>query len=153
MWKLKYVLIKQDIKNHAEQIFLDEERVRRDLLSRKAQEIDYEQISKKQRLADTTKRLAELDQIIENLYEDRVTRKIPEDVLDRFFNRYEKERKEFANEADVLKQEVESIEQAEVDIQHWIDLIKKYASFEEIERPMLAALIDKIIIEETHIRS
>lgn len=144
-------LIKQDIKNHAEQIFLDEERVQRDLLSRKAQEIDYEQVSKKQWLADTIKRLAELDQIIENLYKDRVTRKIPEDVFDRFFNRYEKERKELANEADVLKQKVESIEQAEVDIQYWIDLIKKYVSFEKIERPMLVALIDKIIIEETHI--
>lgn len=136
-------LIKQDIKNHAEQIFLDEERGRRDLLSRKAQEIDYEQVSKKQRLADTTKRLAELDQIIENLYEDRVMRKIPEDVFDRFFNRYEKERKGLANEADVLKQEVESIEQAEVDVQHCIGLIKKYASFEEIERPRLGHLLTK----------
>ena len=95
--------------------------------------------------------MAELDQIIENLYEDRVTRKIPEDVFDRFFSKYEKERKELAIEVDDLKREVESIEQAEVDIQHWIDLIKKYASFEEIERPMLVALIDKIIIEETHI--
>ena len=144
-------LIKQDIQNHAEQIFLDEERVRRDLLSRKAQEIDYEQVAKKQRLKDASARLVELDQIIENLYEDRVTRKIPEDVFDRFFSKYENERKELVVEVDELQREVESIEQAEVDIQHWIDLIKKYASFEELERPMLVALIDKIIIEETHI--
>ena len=144
-------LIKQDIRNHAEQISLDEEKVRRDLLSRKAKEIDYEQVAKKQRLQDATARLAELDQIIENLYEDRVTRKIPEDVFDRFFNKYENERRDLVSEIDELKKEVERIEQTDIDIQHWIDLVKKYASFSELERPMLVALIDKIIIEETHI--
>ena len=86
-------LLKQDIQIHAEQILLDEEKVRRDLLSRKTQEIDYEGVAKRQRLKDASKRMAELDQIIENLYEDRVTRKIPEEVFDRFFGRYENERK------------------------------------------------------------
>ena len=64
-------LLKQDIQIYAEQILLDEEKVRRDLLSRKTQEIDYKGVAKRQRLKDASKRMAELDQIIENLYEDR----------------------------------------------------------------------------------
>ncbi len=142
-------LLKQDIQYHAEQIILDEDKVRRDLLSRKAKEIDHEQIAMKQRLKDATARLAELDQIIENLYEDRVTRKIPEEVFDRFFSRYENERKELVAEVDELKIDVENIEQAEFNIQHWIDLIKKYAALDDIDRPLLMTLIDKIMIGET----
>jgi len=142
-------LIRQDIQNHAELILLDEEKVRRDLLSRKTQEIDYEAVAKRQRLKDATKRLKELDQIIENLYEDRVTRKIPEDVFDRFFSKYENERKSLVIEVEELQKEVDCLEQAEFDIQHWIDLIKKYASLDEVERPMLMALIDKIVVSET----
>ncbi len=142
-------IVKQDIEYHAERILLDEEKVRRDLLSRKSQEIDYEEVAKKQRLKDATTRLDEIDQIIENLYEDRVTRKIPEDVFDRFFSKYENERKELATEVDELKKEVEGIEQAEFNIQRWIDLIRRYASFDDIDRPLLMALIDNIIVGET----
>ena len=144
-------LLKQDIQIHAEQILLDEEKVRRDLLSRKTQEIDYEGVAKRQRLKDTSKRMAELDQIIENLYEDRVTRKIPEEVFDRFFGRYENERKSLVAELDEVNREVEDLEKTEFNIQHWIDLIKKYAAFEELDRPLLMALIDKIVVGDTHI--
>lgn len=144
-------LLKQDIQVHAEQILLDEDRVRRDLLSRKSQEIDYEGVAKKQRLKDATKRISELDQIIENLYEDRVTRKIPEDVFDRFFSKYENERKLLVAETEELKREVDNLEQTEFNVQHWIDLIKRYASFNEIDRPLVMALVDKIIVGDTHI--
>lgn len=144
-------LLKQDIQIHAEQILLDEEKVRRDLLSRKTQEIDYEGVAKRQRLKDASKRMAELDQIIENLYEDRVTRKISEDVFDRFFGRYENERKSLVAEVDELNREVDNLEKTEFNIQHWIDMIKKYAAFEELDRPLLMALIDKIVVGDTHI--
>ena len=149
--QLNVELLKQDIQIHAEQILFDEEKVRRDLLSRKTQEIDYEEVAKRQRLKDASKRMAELDQIIENLYEDRVTRKIPEEVFDRFFGRYENERKSLVAELDELNREVEDLEKTEFNIQHWIDLIKKYAAFEELDRPLLMALIDKIVVGDTHI--
>ena len=95
--------------------------------------------------------MAELDQIIENLYEDRVTRKISEDVFDRFFGRYENERKSLVAEVDELNREVDNLEKTEFNIQHWIDMIKKYAAFEELDRPLLMALIDKIVVGDTHI--
>ena len=104
-----------------------------------------------EQLKDASKRMAELDQIIENLYEDRVTRKIPEEVFDRFFGRYENERKSLVAELDELNREVEDLEKTEFNIQHWIDLIKKYAAFEELDRPLLMALIDKIVVGDTHI--
>lgn len=45
--------------------------------------------------------------------------------------------------------EIDGIEQAEFNIQRWIDLIKNYASFDDIDRPLLMALIDNIIVGET----
>ena len=144
---------KRTVNEAKKQVLLDEDRVRRDLLSRKSQEIDYEGVAKKQRLKDATKRISELDQIIENLYEDRVTRKIPEDVFDRFFSKYENERKLIVAETEELKREVDDLEQTEFNVQHWIDLIKRYASFNEIDRPLVMALVDKIIVGDTHIEN
>lgn len=141
-------IIKNDILRHAEQIALDEDAVRRDLLSRKAKEIDVELTTKKHRLQECRNRLKELDTIIENLYEDKVLRRIPDDVFQRFFEKYENERKSLNEEVETSAVDLANMEQAEFDVTRWIEMIKEYVAYEDIDRKLLLALIDKIVVGE-----
>ena len=141
-------IVKMNLQKHAERISFEEDTVRRDLLFRKDKEVDADAGVMKNELAVLEARLGELDRIIENLYEDKVSGKIPQNVFDRLLSKYEKERIECQNGTDSLRTEIASTEQTAFDIDRWIALVKNYMSVQTIDRTLLMSLIEKIIVSE-----
>ncbi len=94
------------------------------------------------------KRLAELGKLIQAIYEDKVMGHIPETVCIQLMNQYETERTEKLEQKGRLSGELEAYQQDTDDVQQWMNLIREYAKLEQLDRPTLLQLINRIDIGE-----
>ena len=94
------------------------------------------------------KRLAELGKLIQAIYEDKVMGRIPETVCIQLMNQYETERTEKLEQKRRLSGELEAYQQETDDVQQWMNLIREYAKLEQLDRPTLLQLINRIDIGE-----
>ena len=99
-------------------------------------------------LATTEKRLAELGKLVQAIYEDKVLGRIPETVCVQLMNQYEAERAEKLEQKGRLSGELETYQQETDDVQQWMSLIREYAKLEELDRPTLLRLVQRIDIGE-----
>jgi len=99
----------------------------------------------------TESRHAELERLIQSLYEDKVKGKIPEDVCARLISQYEVERREKSEQAQSLMKQVDSFQTEQGNMQEWIAAIRQYKNIETLDRDILLKLIDKIEIGEREI--
>ena len=99
-------------------------------------------------LAATEKRLTELSKLTQAIYEDKVLRRIPEAVCVQLMNQYETERAEKLEQKGRLSGELEAYQQETNDVQQWMALIQDYARLEELDRPTLLRLVQRIDIGE-----
>jgi len=140
-----------DIRQKAAMIEHDEQ----DLLERVGQKKAAENQSQLAALSATKraaeKRRAELERLIQSLYEDKVNGKILEDVCARLINQYEAERRENAEQSQALTVQIESFQMEQSNTREWIDIIRQYRSLEAIDRDILTKLINKIEVGEREI--
>lgn len=94
------------------------------------------------------KRLAELSKLTQAIYEDKVMGRIPETVCVQLMNQYEAERTDKLEQRAHLSGELEVYQQETDDVQQWLSLIREYAKLEELDRPTLLRLINRIDIGE-----
>lgn len=99
-------------------------------------------------LSATEKRLVELGKLVQSIYEDKVMGRIPEAVCIQLMNQYETERTEKLEQKSRLTDELEAYQQETDDVQQWMTLIREYAKLEELDRPTLLRLINRIDIGE-----
>ena len=99
-------------------------------------------------LSATEKRLVELGKLVQSIYEDKVMGRIPEAVCIQLMNQYETERTEKLEQKSRLTDELETYRQETDDVQQWMTLIREYAKLEELDRPTLLRLINRIDIGE-----
>ena len=99
-------------------------------------------------LVATEKRLAELSRLTQAIYEDKVMGRIPEAVCVQLMNQYEAERAEKLEQKGRLSGELEAYQQETDDVQQWMKLIQDYARLEELDRPTLLRLVQRIDIGE-----
>ena len=97
------------------------------------------------------KRRAELERLIQSLYEDKVNGKIPVEVCDRLIIQYEAERREQAEQAQTLTGQIESFQIELSNTQAWADVIRQYKNLDAINRDILTKLINKIEVGEKKI--
>lgn len=102
-------------------------------------------------LSATEKRLVELGKLVQSIYEDKVMGRIPEAVCIQLMNQYETERTEKLEQKSRLTDELETYRQETDDVQQWMTLIREYAKLEELDRPTLLRLINRIGIGEKKI--
>ena len=96
------------------------------------------------------KRLAELDKLVLSTYEDKVKGAIPEAVCVQLMNRYEAERREKQEQRVQLVSQLEACQEDEQAADEWIALIRDYAHLEELDRPTLLRLINRIEVGEKY---
>ena len=94
-----------------------------------------------------SKRINELDGLIQSVYEDKFSVKIPEDVCLRLIDKYQVELKALQEEYEVLKESAETEKQIEEDVDEYIRRLKSYAGAEELSRRMALDLIEYITID------
>jgi len=101
-----------------------------------------------QELAEAKKRIADLDEKINKLYESSVNGLLPERQAQRMIQQYDEEQLVLEKRVAELESLVQQDEIKQVDASRFIALVKKYRDCEELTDTMLYAFIDRIEVHE-----
>ena len=107
---------------------------------------DAIQASKK-RLKRAEKRVKELDQMFIRLYENNVKGRISDERFSMMSKNYEGEQAQLKAEMDVLQQEIEAQAKNEVDLESFIEKVRKYSDLQELTPYALRELVSAIYVE------
>jgi len=139
-------IIINDIRTKANLVIKNEQAARKLFLQNKAQVTDKQVSINQNDLLKSESRLAELDGLMQAVYEDKLKGKIPEDVCINLLEKYKAEHDLLTVRVQELRHELEKLNQDESDIDEFIRRIKKYADIEELDRATVLELIEKIDI-------
>ena len=98
----------------------------------------------KKRLAQAEKRLGELDRLFIRIYEDNVAGKIDDARFAKMSKRYEQEQGENAKKIKALRLELKKDEGKRMDIDDFLETVRRYTDATTITKRMVAELIDHI---------
>ncbi len=101
-----------------------------------------------QELAEAKKRMAELDEKINKLYESTLSGLLPERQAQRMIQQYDEEQILLERRVAELDNLVQQDEIKQVDASRFVALVKKYRDCEELTDTMLYAFIDRIEVHE-----
>ena len=94
------------------------------------------------------KRMTELDNLIQNLYESSVKGTLPERQAQRMIQQYDEEQILIERRVEELKSQIQYEEVKEAETGRFIALVKKYKDCAELTDTMLYAFIDRIEVHE-----
>lgn len=103
--------------------------------------------TRKKQLNKAEKRIKELDQMFIRLYEDNVKGRISDDRFAMMSKTYEDEQAQLKAEADTLRQEIEAQAQNEVDLESFVEKVRKYSDLRELTPYALRELVKGIYVE------
>ena len=92
--------------------------------------------------------MAELDKLIQNLYESSVKGTLPERQAQRMIQQYDEEQILLERRVEELKSQIQYDEVKEAETGRFIALVKKYKDCTELTDTMLYAFIDRIEVHE-----
>ena len=114
-----------------------------------AQRHDRAFAQKKTTLAQSDKRIAELDHIIKCLYEDSITGKLSDERFAKLSLEYEQEQESLKTATDILREELQQQEQKKSNAKNFVAAVRKYTNMEKLDATVLREFIDKIFISKT----
>ncbi|MCD8040690.1 MAG: recombinase family protein [Clostridia bacterium] len=141
-------IVLNDIRSKIRLVIEDEDRERREFLKRKEQLTAAKLNSQKRKYKNGKDRLAELERLIQSVYEDKVTGKIPEEVCVGLIDKYLAEKRELTEKVNELEKSLSESEQNAADIDEFIRRLKKYAQAEELTREMCMELIECVTVSK-----
>jgi len=136
------------IREYAEMVDYDEERIVDDVLSAQGNNSVSYRASYQNELEVHEKQLAKLDTLIESLYADKVSGLVPDSLFKRQILKYEQERSERTQAIEALEKRMNKAEPITDNAVAWARLIKKCVDMETLDAETLRLLIDKIIVNE-----
>jgi hypothetical protein len=104
--------------------------------------------SKVAQLAKDEKRIAELDAIINRLYEDHVAGKLSDERFDKMLSTYESEQAALTAEAGALRTEVSADREKADCIEKFLKLCEAYTDFTELTAEIARTFIEKVVVHE-----
>ena len=100
----------------------------------------------KKRLAQSEKRVAELDKLFTRLYEDNVSGKISDERFEMMSKNYEAEQKELRQIIPEISQFIEASEQKKADTAQFIRIVRKYSEMPKLTPEIMHEFIEKIVV-------
>ena len=104
--------------------------------------------ARKKELDAAEKRIAELSAIFKRLYEDSVTGRISDEWFAELSADYEAEQRQLKERAAELQGELSKAQEATVNAGKFMNIVRKYTSFEELTPTLLREFIEKIVVHE-----
>lgn len=102
---------------------------------------------RKKRLNKVEKRIKELDQMFIRLYGDNVKGRISDERFAMMSTTYEDEQAQLKAEAETLRQEIETQAQSEVDLESFVEKVRKYSDLRELTPYALRELVKGIYVK------
>ena len=143
-----YDIVLQDIQYHASLSESNAEQYIQNLIRKGEVKSNGEKALREKELLKTKSRVAELDTIIQRLYEDNVLGKISDERFASMSKAYEDEQKMLKGKLTSLTEQLRCYEEKQDNATHFIDLIRAYTDIKELDAAMLNALVEKIVIQE-----
>ncbi len=114
------------------------------MVGRSAKVAENERVRKKRELDALLARDRELDALFERLYEDNVSGKIDDARFAKMSKRYEQEQGENAGRIKTLRLEVKKLDEKRMDVEDFLETVRRYTDATTITKRMVAELIDHI---------
>ena len=114
------------------------------MVGRSAKVAENERVRKKRELDALLARDRELDTLFERLYEDNVSGKIDDARFAKMAKRYEQEQGENAGRIKTLRLEVKKLDKKRMDVEDFLETVRRYTDATKITKRMVAELIDHI---------
>ena len=114
------------------------------MIGRSAKMAENATLRKQRELDILTARDRELDMLFERLYEDNVSGKIDDARFAKMSKRYEQEQGENAKKIKALRLELKKDESKRMDIDDFLETVRRYTDAATITKRMVAELIDHI---------
>lgn len=150
-YKTLYNIVLENIRRQAECASEQKEKYLEMLKNQMAEKTTQDIKSVKSELKKITKRIAQLEKILNKLYEDRALEKITEERYLSMNGSYENEYNELKERQNVLTQQIKKIETTECNAETFTNLIEKYLNITELNARILNELIEKIVVHEKEI--
>ena len=100
----------------------------------------------KKRLAQSEKRISDLDKLFTRLYEDNVSGKISDERFEMMSKNYEAEQKELQQIIPELSQFIEAREQKNADTAQFIGIVRKYSEIPKLTPEIMHEFVEKIVV-------
>jgi DNA invertase Pin-like site-specific DNA recombinase len=144
-------IVTEHIHKHALLVEQNEDRIIETILAAQNNESTSYHAAYQSEVEAHGRQIEKLDLLIENLYNDKVTGVISEDMFKRFVTKYEQERIDRLQSVETLIKRIQSIKQNTDNAETWANLIRGYARLEALDSETVLLLIDKVIIGESHL--
>ena len=114
------------------------------MVGRSAKVAENDRVRKKRELDGLLARDRELDMLFERLYEDNVSGKIDDARFAKMSKRYEQEQGENAKKIKALRLELKKLEDKRMDVDTFLETVRRYTDATTITKRMVAELIQYI---------
>ena len=104
--------------------------------------------AKKRELEAAEKRIGELSAIFKRLYEDSVAGRITDERFSALSADYEAEQRQVREHAAELQAELSKAQEASVNAERFMNIVRRHISFEELTPTLLREFIEKIVVHE-----
>ena len=104
--------------------------------------------AKKRELETAEKRIGELSAIFKRLYEDSVAGRITDERFAELSADYEAEQRQVRAHAAELQAELSKAQEASVNAERFMNIVRRHISFEELTPTLLREFIEKIVVHE-----
>lgn len=147
-WKTMNQLVLEDIRRNAKAAKLATQKYKDMLITAKTEKKKQEIEKCKRELKTVEKRIAELDKILNKLYEDLALEKVTEERYQVMSKGYEAEQSGLKERRKQLFELITKAESVYENIEKFIPLIQKYTDINELNTHILNELIQKIVVYE-----
>lgn len=144
-------LVLADIREKSQLTSCDRAYVVEQITRMKDKENHSRMASLEQELKSTTARLAELERLMQSLYEDKCSGTVPPPVFQTLMKKYEAERAEKAAALLELESKVRVQRETAQDTGRWLDIISRYTEIKELDESILFELVDRIEVGDNQI--
>lgn len=137
-----------DIRQYAKLAKSDKEKVANRLFAAKQKTQKSETKVLRAQIGEIENRLAVIAGTLKNLYIDKCSGTIPENVFADLMNDFTNEQTQLQEQLPKLQSELASVQETTDEISEWIDLISSYTNLKTLTRSIVMELIDKITVSE-----
>lgn len=142
-------IIKKDLEIFTNEINIDEQKFIDKMVKLKNKNASAEVKRLTTEINALENRLIEIEKLMQNLYEDKILGDVPKEMYTKFMKKYEIERSEKENLKNNLKSRLSENQTPTIDVKNFVNIFCQFLHLNELNRPLLLQLIDKIEIFES----
>ena len=141
-------LVLSDIREKAQFAAYDRDHLLEKIIHMKNAQRQDLMASCESKLRAVSARIAELEQLMQSLYEDKCAGVIPQAVFQTLMQKYEAERAQKAAILPELERKVKEQTEGRQGADRWAEIIRRYTEITELDESILFELVDRIEIGE-----